>query len=63
VPDHAKSVLTVYFDTASLGSDWTSKLSEEASPYGPFLKTLTSVGLSVVPTGSGVSWSLRVARS
>lgn len=63
VPDHAKSVLTVYFDTASLGSDWTSNLSEEASPYGPFLKTLTSVGLSVVPTGSGVSWSLRVARS
>jgi hypothetical protein len=63
IPDHSASALSLYFDAASLGSDWTSKLPTESSDYAAFLKALSSVGFSAVPNSSGLSWSLRVVRA
>lgn len=62
VPEASKSTYAAYVDFAPFAS-LVDQLPSEYADQAPFLKALTSAGVSVVPSGDGATWSLRVARS
>jgi hypothetical protein len=62
VPDATKSVYAAYVDFAPFAG-LLDQLPAEYADQKPFLKALTSAGMSVVPSGDGATWSLRIARS